>query len=71
MGKLYALMTLVSTLVRQFMLPNPFECFGDRAMVINLIAEPIIHVIAYGMVGLVYHKGDFPALGSRLRTISR
>lgn len=66
MGKLYAIMTLISTLVRQFALPNPFDCFGDSAILINLIAEPIIHVVAYGLVGLVYHKGDCPALGSFL-----
>jgi len=64
MGKLYALFTVVSTLVRQFALPNPFECFGDNAILINWIAEPILHIIAYAIVGLFYSKGSAPLLGS-------
>lgn len=64
MGKLYALFTIISTLVRQFALPNPFECFGDNAALINLLAEPILHIIAYSIVGLFYSKGSAPLLGS-------
>ena len=63
---MYKVMVIVSTLVRQVLLPNPFECFGDTAWLYNLIAEPIIHFLAYHLVGLVYHKGDFPVLGSLL-----
>ena len=57
-------MTVISTLVRQFVLPNPFECFGDQAILINWIAEPIIHAVAYGIVGLFYIRGSAPVLGS-------
>ena len=64
MGKLYALFTIVSTLVRQFVLPNPFACFGDNAILINWIAEPILHVVAYANVGLFYIRGSEPLLGS-------
>ena len=64
MGKIYLLMTVISTLVRQFVLPNPFECFGDQAILINWIAEPIIHAVAYGIVGLFYIRGSAPVLGS-------
>lgn len=64
MIKLYSLMTVISVLVRQFVLPNPFECFGEKATLINWIAEPIIQVVAYGIVGLFYVKGSAPALGS-------
>ena len=70
MKKLYALMTIISTLVRQFALPNPFECFGDTAWLYNLIAEPIIHVVALALVGLIYRKGEFPALGSFLYLVA-
>ena len=66
----YSLMTIISTLVRQFVLPNPFECFGDKAIIINLVAEPIIYVIAYGLVGLFYIKGSAPAIGSFLYLIA-
>lgn len=64
MGKLYAVFTVLSTLVRQFALPNPFECFGDKAVLINWVAEPFIHLIAYAIVGLFYIKGSEPLLGS-------
>lgn len=67
---MYIIMMVISALVRQFCLPNPFECFGENAFIINLIAEPIIHILAFGLVGLVYHKGDFPALGSFLYLIT-
>lgn len=70
MKKLYAILSVISIIVRQVYLPNPFECFGDTAWIYNLIAEPIIHLGALGLVGLVYHKGDFPALGSFLYLIA-
>ena len=63
---LYGLITLISTLIRQFVLPNPFECFGDYADLINWISEPIIHVVAYGIVGFYYIRGSAPAWGSLL-----
>ena len=63
---LYGVFLVISTLVRQFVLPNPFECFGDKAIIINLIAEPIIHAVAFALVGLVYRKGSNPGLGSFL-----
>ena len=63
---MYKIMMVISTLVRQFWLPNPFECFGDKALLINLISEPIIHSIAFSLVGLIYRKGSAPALGSIL-----
>lgn len=67
---MYGVMAAISLLVRQLCLPNPFQCFGDSAIVINLIAEPVIHALAFGLVGLVYHKGDFPALGSFLYLVA-
>ena len=67
---LYGIMMFISVIVRQFVLPNPFECFGDSAILINWIAEPIIQVIAYGIVGLFYRRGSAPALGSFLYLIA-
>lgn len=63
---MYGLMAVISILIRNFVLPNPFECFGDSAFIINLIAEPIIHAVAFGLVGLIYSRGEAPALGSTL-----
>ena len=70
MKMLYTIISVVSIVVRQFFLPNPFECFGDTAWLYNLIAEPIIHALAFALVGLVYHKGEFPALGSFLYLVA-
>lgn len=67
---LYGLITIISVIVRQFVLPNPFECFGDMAILYNWIAEPILHIVAYTLVGLVYCKGSFPAWGSFLYLIT-
>ena len=67
---LYGLFSLISVIVRQFFLPNPFDCFGYNAVLINWIAEPILQVIAYALVGLVYCRGSFPALGSILYLIT-
>ena len=67
---LYGIITIVSLIVRQFVLPNPFECFGDKAILINWIAEPIIQVFAYAVVGFFYVKGSAPALGSVLYLIT-
>lgn len=64
--KLYGIIAVISILIRNFALPNPFECFGDNAIIINWIAEPIIHAVAFGLVGLIYSKGEAPALGSFL-----
>ncbi len=63
---LYGVVSLTSIIIRQFVLPNPFECFGDNAIIINCIAEPIIQLVAYLLIGLVYQKGSNPGLGSLL-----
>ena len=63
---LYGIISTISVIVRQFILPNPFECFGDKAIIINWIAEPIIQIAAYLLVGLVYQKGSNPGFGSFL-----
>ena len=66
----YGVISVISIIVRQFFLSNPFDCFGDKAVLINWIAEPILQVIAYALVGLVYCRGLFPALGSILYLIT-
>ena len=63
---LYGLIVSASTIVRQFVLPNPFECFGDGAVLINWIAEPFIHIVAFLIVRNFYISGSAPALGSLL-----
>lgn len=67
---LYGVISVISIIVRQFFLPNPFDCFDDKAVLINWIAEPILQVIAFALVGLVYCRGSFPALGGILYLIT-
>ena len=67
---MYQIMMVFSILVRQFVLPNPFECFGNYAVIVNWIAEPLVHAVAFGLVGLVYERGSFPVLGSFLYLVA-
>ena len=67
---MYAIVFIVSTFIRQFLLPNPFECFGDNAIVINWIVGLLLHPLAYWLVGWIYQRGAFPTLGSLLYLIA-
>ena len=62
----YKIMAILSTYIRNFVLPNPFECFGEaKAFLMNAMFEPFVHVLAFVMAGTVYRKGvDDPAVGS-------
>ena len=63
----YVIMSTISIVIRQFVLPNPFECFGaSQSIVINWIVEPIMHILVLAIVGLFYRRGSFPAWGSFL-----
>ena len=63
---MYKLISVLSLLIRQFFLPNPFECFGDSALLINWIAGIVMAPVTYLLAGLVYEKGSEPAVGSLL-----
>ena len=63
---MYGFMATISLLMRQFCLPNPFECFGNMALLYNWIAGLVLAPLSYALVGLVYNSGDAPALGSFL-----
>ena len=71
----YGIIGLLSIIVRNFALPNPFEVLGDGTKVygifltpavLNLVAEPILHLVTFTEVGLFYHSGEMPGLGSLL-----
>ena len=77
--KIYSALATIFWLVRQFVIPNPFEALGDGITImigeapllltpeiLNWIADPIIAAITFGVVGLYYIKGSEPALGSIL-----
>lgn len=76
---MYKIIAAISMLIRQFYLPNPFEALGDGLQVeicnvsvvlppslLNWLAEPIMWVVTYGVVGMYYQRGSAPALGSFL-----
>ena len=67
---LYGVVSAASLIIRQFLLPNPFECFGENAVIYNWIAEPILHVVTFSLVGLVYCRGSLPAWGSFLYLVT-
>lgn len=67
---MYKLISVLSLLLRQFCLPNPFECFGDSAWLINLITGIIMAPIVYWIVGAVYEKGSEPVIGSVLYLVA-
>ena len=61
---LYGVLAIVSAVIRQCCLPNPFTCFGDMAEGLNLIVSIVLVPISYAIVGLFYQKGSDPAAGS-------
>ena len=77
---MYKIIAAISVLIRQFVLPNPFEPLGEKFNVTlfnitlpltpdiaNWIAEPVLHLLAFGIAGLYYARGyNDPALGSFL-----
>ena len=67
---MYRLISVLSLLIRQFWLPNPFECCSDYALLINWIVGIILSPIAYLIVGTVYEKGSAPVIGSVLYFIT-
>ena len=67
---MYKVISVISLLIRQFCLPNPFECFGDSAQLINWVAGIVLAPVTYLIVGLVYEKGSEPAVGSLLYLVT-
>ncbi len=76
---MYSLIKIISTLLRTFVLPNPFEQLPEPfsisvmttqiaipAELLNLLAEVPLHLITFTVVGLYYEKGGNPAVGSFL-----
>jgi ABC-type multidrug transport system permease subunit len=80
--KLYKLIAVIFFIIRQFYIPNPFDALGDGytlyvnqipfiipPLLLNMMAEPIIQVITYNIVGFYYRRGSNPFLGSVLYMI--
>lgn len=77
---IYKIVALFSFIIRQFLIPNPFESLRGKILInfgtltvpippelINLMIEPILFFITYTVVGIYYNKEyDEPILGSIL-----
>ena len=63
---MYELFKVIGFLIRQFLLPNPFESIcPERAAVINLLFGIILMPVAYIIVGRIYDRHfDEPVVGS-------
>lgn len=62
---MYKFIVLVGFFVRFIILPNPFESL-QNGILINFAAEPVIHAVTFGIVGLFYSRGSEPSIGSFL-----
>ena len=63
---MYAILKTFGFLIRQFLLPNPFESIcPEHAAVVNLIFGIILMPVSYIIVGRIYDRHfDEPATGS-------
>ena len=66
---MYRFIHLLSALVRQFFLPNPYSSIIKNARYADLfnilVGGTIIHILSFILTGCGYSKGiDSPALGS-------
>jgi hypothetical protein len=51
---MYEVMKVISVIIRLLVLPNPFEEIEYGFAINMFIAEPIIHMITFSLVGVVY-----------------
>ena len=67
---MYVIVALISALIRQFLLPNPFSnLFANQtyADLFNIfIGGAILHILAFVLTGCIYDKGSAPSVGSFL-----
>lgn len=79
MYKIYSIIALISLLIRQLVIPNPFDTLEGTVITIsgiditiipelmNYIIEAPLHTITFALVGLYYKKSyNIPAIGSVL-----
>lgn len=81
---MYKLVTSISAILRTFIFPNPFtpifELYLDGTVLSSLdsilselfnlvIGGAILYIICYLLAGIIYKRGEAPALGSILYAI--
>lgn len=68
---MYIIIAIISVVVRMFVLPNPFDPLGDvvnitlfnvtlslTPTILNWIAEPFLHCLAFSVTGIYYSRGS-------------
>lgn len=65
---MYSIVSFISLIVRQFLLPNPYLNYfsvKNIAELFDIIAGgAILHFLSFCITGIYYSKGDAPTLGS-------
>lgn len=57
---------IISAIIRNLLLKNPFEYLGNKAWFANLITEVVLQFVSYHLVGMVYISRSAPEEGSLL-----
>ena len=61
----YRLFALISVIIRNLYLPNPFVDL-QYGVYINYLMEPLLYAFTFSVVGVFYRRGELPVLGSVL-----
>ena len=67
---MYIGVKLINSLIREEFISSPFGFISNNVFVVKifevLIGGCIVHVISYGMCGMIYEKNSNPVVGSML-----
>lgn len=62
---MYVIIRFIGLIIRQFILPNPFETmWPEQAFVINWAIGLVLLPASYVITGRWYHRGEDPMVGS-------
>jgi len=67
---MYVIAHFIGFIIRQFLLPNPFEAmWPEQAVILNWVLGLVLLPISYAITGIWYKRGDGAATGSILFNI--
>lgn len=65
---MYQIISGLNSLIREEIMPNPFEFISDNQLIVDLftylIGGIILYKISFAMCGVFYNRGDAPISGS-------
>ncbi len=65
---MYQIVSALNGLIREEMIPNPFDFISDNQLMVMLftylMGGMILHIISFSMCGVFYNRGQAPVLGS-------